>query len=762
MKTGSFPVAGLAAAAALLLLLQSAAPARAQVQEWPFQIQSDDWLITIYSPQVESFTGDRLTARAAVSVLVTGRDAPVFGAVWFGARAHTDRGARTVELDGIEIEKTRFPNAEKRQLDRFRGIIEAELPLWEFTLSLDDLTAELEHIEKRRIAAEDLNMDPPAIHVRNAPAALVTIDGDPILKEIEGSRMKYVVNTPFFIVYDGSVKQYYLRGGEWWYASRDAISGWRQVEKPSADVMRLAEQADEQGAAPPDSGFTGTGIPPEIIVSAVPAELIVTEGEPEFSAVEETQLLYITNTESDVFVDIDSQRYFILLSGRWFTSPTMDGPWEHVAPDGLPPDFARIPADSDMGHVLVSVPGTEQAEEAVLDAYVPQTAVIDRKEATVEVEYDGQPLFEDIEGTDLRYAANTPDAVILCGGRYYCCDEAVWFVSQNPAGPWEVCVEVPDAIYTIPPTSPVYNVTYVRVYDHTPTVVYTGYLPGYTCSYVYAGTVVYGTGYYYRPWYRTYYYPRYATWGWGVTWNPYSGWGFSFGVGFGGPYGWFRVGWGRPYYPYWWGPAGYRQAYWAGYRRGYYHGYHHPRPTPYGAGHRGGYYSAKPENLYRDRKSGVRETGGRAPAKVPVQQPATRPATREKTPSQLPADRAAPARNNVYVDRDGNAYRKTDKGWEKNTREGWSPAVPGEKQKRQIDDKTRSDLNRHYDAREKGARRTEDYQRSKSTDQRQTRQPSTGSRDTRQPSTGQRQTRQPAPSRQSRPNTQKSGKGRKR
>jgi hypothetical protein len=135
----------------------------------------------------------------------------------------------------------------------------------------------------------------------------------------------------------------------------------------------------------------------------------------------------------------------------------------------------------------------------------------------------------------VRRAVNTPDAVIVCGGRYYCCDEAVWFVSGAPDGPWAVCVDVPAAIYTIPPSCPLYNVTYVRVYDYTPTLVYTGYLPGYTCSYVYGGTVVYGTGYYYRPWYRRHYYPRYATWGWGVTWNPYSGWGFSFGVRYGGP-----------------------------------------------------------------------------------------------------------------------------------------------------------------------------------------------------------------------------------
>jgi len=38
--------------------------------------------------------------------------------------------------------------------------------------------------------------------------------------------------------------------------------------------------------------------------------------------------------------------------------------------------------------------------------------------------------------------------------------------------------------------------------------VYVGYTPGYMGCYVYGPTIVYGTGFYYRPWYRTIYYPR--------------------------------------------------------------------------------------------------------------------------------------------------------------------------------------------------------------------------------------------------------------
>ena len=61
----------------------------------------------------------------------------------------------------------------------------------------------------------------------------------------------------------------------------------------------------------------------------------------------------------------------------------------------------------------------------------------------------------------MEYAANTPDKVIKVGDVYYLCLQGVWFMSPNPAGPWTTCTSVPQEIYTIPSSSPVYNVTYV-------------------------------------------------------------------------------------------------------------------------------------------------------------------------------------------------------------------------------------------------------------------------------------------------------------
>jgi hypothetical protein len=71
--------------------------------------------------------------------------------------------------------------------------------------------------------------------------------------------------------------------------------------------------------------------------------------------------------------------------------------------------------------VLPSVPGTQEAQDAVLLAQVPNTAVVNRAqaEAHVKVQYDGVPKFQPIEGTSLTYASNTHDKIIQVGDLYY-------------------------------------------------------------------------------------------------------------------------------------------------------------------------------------------------------------------------------------------------------------------------------------------------------------------------------------------------------
>ena len=115
-------------------------------------------------------------------------------------------------------------------------------------------------------------------------------------------------------------------------------------------------------------------------------------------------------------------------------------------------------------------------------------------------------------------------------GQYYLCFQGIWFVSDNPTGPWAVCDAVAEDIYNIPPTHPKYYVTYVEVYESTADTVTFGYTSGYTGIYVSENdTVVYGTGYYYSSYVYYYrgwpYYYRYPStyWSFGFYW----GWGWG-------------------------------------------------------------------------------------------------------------------------------------------------------------------------------------------------------------------------------------------
>jgi len=626
-------------------------------ESWPRELEGDQGKIVMYQPQIESFKGNILEARAALSVTATD-GTPVFGAAWFKARMATDLDTRTASLESVEITNANFPDQDDAKVKELTDYLEKEIPQWNITVAIDEISTDLESGTAQQDEA-GLKNDPPEVIYVEYPAVLVTIDGDPIMTDLENSDIKYVANSPYYIVMTGG-KRYYLYGGGYWYTSKDLMGEWKETTKDLPNQIReidqyikeeLAKQKAEQGEDAPSEETPeelGESPIPKVIVRTKPAELLETDGEPAFAAIDGTNLLYMENTESDVLMDISTQEYYILISGRWYKSKSMtDNQWTFVSADKLPADFAKIPEDSDMGQVLASVSGTQQSKEALLENSIPQTAEIDRATATVTVTYDGDPKFEQC-GDNIAYATNTDKSVLLVGDTYYCCNEAVWFVSTGPAGPWQVASEVPKEIQDIPPDCPAYNVKYVYIYDSTPEVVYVGYTPGYYGSYVYAGTVVYGTGWWYRPWWGAYYYPRPVTWGFGVHWNPVTGWGFRFGVS----YGWLHIGFGRPWYGGWWGPAGYRHGYRHGYHRGYRHGYHRGARAGYRAGYRAGQKHSN-RNMYKNRNNGVKRTG-------------TAHAANRKQP------RKSNQPNNVYAGKNGSVNRQQGNNWQTHNKNGWS------------------------------------------------------------------------------------------
>jgi hypothetical protein len=702
----------------LLFTLWIWLPGLAQ-QNWPKVITAANGdVIKIYQPQSESFDNDVLKARAAVSVLERGKTEPVFGAIWVVATMETNRKTRTVVLKKVVVPDVKLPGqADSSKIQNLISTLEKEIPKWNMVIPLDELLASLEDTGTGTGGSSDsLSTTPPLILYSDKPSILVLVDGDPKWKENKELGLDLMINTPFTIVRD-KAGQLYLNGSKRWYSAYGIAGPWvyqKSIPKSLTKIDQAIKENDaKQGESVPDSL---NQVIPQIILSSKPAELIQSNGEPNFATLPGSALLYMTNTNNDLFKDITSQLYFVLLSGRWYSAQSLQGPWTYVASDRLPGDFAKIPDSSVKSNVLASVAGTDDARDAVLDAMVPQTAKVDRQTATAKVVYDGEPKFLAIEGTNMSYAVNTSSTVLFTEAKYYCVENGVWFESKAPKGPWAVATSRPADVSKIPASNPAYSVKYVYVYDVTPQYVYMGYTPGYTCTYILGPTVVYGTGFYYNPWYGPYYYPRPYTYGFSMHYNPWMGWSvgfhystgwFSMGVSFGGYHGGY---WGPPYYR----PPYYRPPYYPPhYRPPYYPppGYRPPNPG-YRPPGQGGQYPGRPtpydgnkmnnnrgNNIYNSQK-GVSTMDKTRP--MPTERPSQQPSTNNR----LPAGQTKPGNsNNVLADRQGNVYQKNGNDWQQRNNNNWQ----GVDKSRQGDIKS---LDRQQQMRDRGATRTNDFHQS--------------------------------------------------
>jgi hypothetical protein len=518
---------------------------------WPAQVVAVDVGFVVYAPQLDNWSADRLEGRAAVEVRLPGTEETSFGVIWFGARTVVDTAGQ-VTIGAVTVNKADFPlqpNRSSEFLDALRQGLAAKA----WTIPRQRLEADLA-IERaaQQTQTQPLKNDPPSIIYSDRPAILVSIDGAPVMREVPTiPALLRVVNTRALVVLDKTTGRYDLQAAGHWFTAGSLDGPWSLDGDPAAVLERAKEQALAQDQVELlDDGEARDGNLPAIHVSTRPAELIRTDGPPQFSPIDRTQLLYVTNSPNSIFLELKSGYYYVLLSGRWYGAKTLtQGPWQYVSGTSLPADFAMIPSTHPAQSVREAVPGTPEAQEAAIASSVPQMATVKRTAAKLELSYDGEPLFEPIEATTLQRAVNAPLPVIRVEwNQFYALDNGVWFFADSPHGPWAVATYVPPVVYSIPRSSPLHYVTYVRVYDSTPDVVYVGYTPGYIGSYLSSDNViVYGTGWYYSPWVGSVWYGAPVTWGFGFTifnswWNP-----------------WWRPAWGFVYAPVpcmhpWWGP----------------------------------------------------------------------------------------------------------------------------------------------------------------------------------------------------------------
>ena len=624
--------------------------------EWPQELKGDKGTIVIYQPQPEKLTGNYLTGRAAMQLELESNKEPIFGVFWFSSTIETDRSTNSVIIKNIKVTKVAWPDSKEEGEQKFTRFVEKKLENSSFTASLSKLTATLASAEDVQQSLNDIKNDAPVILFEDNLAVLLSFDGDPIFKEIENSPYQRALNTQFAVIKVKTKSLYYLTSGSLWYQANNELGPWKVDSNPPADLVDMIAKDDKEAS---NNKPTKT---PAVVTVTTPTELVVSDGKPEWGSLTGGKLLYVVNTETPWLREIASGDMYLLLSGRWFKSKSEKGTWEFVRGDKLPKSFKDIPPDSPIGGLRSSVAGTDEANQAILDAQIPQTAAINRNEATLTVKYDGEPKFVQIKDTDVAYAVNTNAQVLKISDKFYAVDNGVWFVADTAKGKWIVADSIPtSAIAQIPPSSPVYNTTYVKVYDSTPEVVYVGYTPGYMWSYPYYGVPIYGTGWYYPPYYGAWYYPRPPTWGMHVGYNPWTGW--RVGVSWGGPF--FRVGvsWG-----------------------GGYHNHYRPCCGYYG-GHRGSHNTniningdiniGNSTNI-GNRTSIKNNIGNKSGNKLNnnlYKNSANKNRNAKKVTSNrnVQKARSAPKRaNNVFADKQGNVIRNQQGQWQNRSNKSWN------------------------------------------------------------------------------------------
>ncbi|HTO98739.1 MAG TPA: hypothetical protein VMK66_16935, partial [Myxococcales bacterium] len=444
--------------------LASAALAEGNAR-WPRELQAEQGTIVVYQPQLEKMEGVTLEGRAAVS-WEPKDGTPVFGVFWFQARYLADKDSREVQIEEFKVIKVRFPQSTPEQEAKLSAFLDKEIPKWDLRPNLDELQNAVAASQKVAQSEKRLKTDPPQFIFSEDPAVLLLYDGKPLIRRIENTSLQRAVNTPLFVICDDEVRKCFINGGKFWYEAGDAAGPWTSVAGPSPGVKKFFDanpppppgadaQTEEQREAA-KKAEEEMKTPPRIVVATVPTELITFDGKPNYVPVGTGgELLFADNCDGKVLVHSPTSETYVLASGRWFKATSLKGPWTFVRPDKLPKEFKDIPPDSPIADVRTFVAGTEEAKDAVADAQIPQTTAI-KRDQTINVTYDGEPKFKEIEGTKLAYATNTTFSVIRDSGKYWACHQAVWYVSDSPKGPWKVSDKRPPSIDSVPPSAPVY------------------------------------------------------------------------------------------------------------------------------------------------------------------------------------------------------------------------------------------------------------------------------------------------------------------
>ena len=298
---------------------------------WPRQVNLASGTVLMYQPQVSQWQGNQITFRSALAFMPKGGKQETFGVMFATARTQVDRINRSVVFENLQINSSLFPTLPDKGAS-LSADLQASVASTVRTISLDRLKASLalNGIQPRTVAVQN---SPPQVLVSNSPAILVPIDGTPVFKPVGNSGFQRIINTKALILQGGPGNALYLPVYDGWLSAASLQGPWLQTSTLPAGLAATAQSVAKTGAVDmlkgsPDAKprpSLANGVP-SIMISQVPSELIIFNGQPDFVPINGTQLLWAANTTSDVFVNTANSGYYVLMAGRWFTAPGLGGP----------------------------------------------------------------------------------------------------------------------------------------------------------------------------------------------------------------------------------------------------------------------------------------------------------------------------------------------------------------------------------------------------------------------------------------------------
>src|ERR1700712_4382175 len=120
------------------LMVLVSGSAFSQQAEWPKTFNTNGSVAKLYEPQPESYQGNVLKIRAAISLLRSGKSDPVFGVLWADVTVDNNQD-RNIIWQNATVTNIKFPGeASDAELNQLSEDLQSQVASWNITVSKDD------------------------------------------------------------------------------------------------------------------------------------------------------------------------------------------------------------------------------------------------------------------------------------------------------------------------------------------------------------------------------------------------------------------------------------------------------------------------------------------------------------------------------------------------------------------------------------------------------------------------------------------------